>query len=75
VEQDPGIRERRLIVAQSNDTVARAFIAEIAGEETAAKVQFGSEYYPSERRYGILYKTPVAPAYLKKGSNRCDNQF
>lgn len=42
-----------------------AFIAEIAGEETAAKVQFGAEYYPSGRRYGTPHKSPMAPAYLK----------
>ena len=42
-----------------------AFIAEIAGEETAAKVQFGAEYYPSDRRYGTPHKSPMAPAYLK----------
>lgn len=42
-----------------------AFIAEIAGEETAGKVQFGAEYYPSDRRYGTPHKSPMAPAYLK----------
>jgi transcriptional regulator GlxA family with amidase domain len=46
--------------------LALAFIAEIAGEKTAAKVQFGSEYYPSEKRYGTLHESPMAPAYLKK---------
>lgn len=44
-----------------------AFIAEIDGEETAGKVQFASEYYPSERCYGMLHKGPMAPAYLKRG--------
>jgi len=44
-----------------------ALIEDIAGEETAARVQFGSEYYPSERRYGALHKSPMAPAYLKEG--------
>jgi transcriptional regulator GlxA family with amidase domain len=43
-----------------------ALIAEMAGEETAARVQLGSEYYPSGRRYGTLHKGPMAPAYLKK---------
>jgi transcriptional regulator GlxA family with amidase domain len=42
-----------------------AFIAEAAGEEAAAKVQFASEYYPSAKRYGVLHNThPSAPAYL-----------
>lgn len=47
--------------------LALAFIAEISGEEVAAKVQFGSEYYPSDRKYGTLHKSPMAPAYLKTG--------
>lgn len=43
-----------------------AYIAEAAGEEAAAKVQFAAEYYPSPRRYGSLHRThPGAPAYLK----------
>jgi len=43
-----------------------AFIAETAGEEAAAKVQFASEYYPSAKRYGALHNThPSAPAYAK----------
>jgi transcriptional regulator GlxA family with amidase domain len=43
-----------------------AFIAEVAGEETAAKVQFASEYYPSDKRYGALHNThPSAPAYAR----------
>jgi len=46
--------------------LALAFIAETAGEETAAKVQLGAEYYPSARRYGNLHQAPMAPGYLKK---------
>ncbi|WP_149194804.1 DJ-1/PfpI family protein [Luteimonas suaedae] len=43
-----------------------AFIAEVAGEEAAAKVQFASEYYPSDRRYGAFHNThPSAPAYTR----------
>jgi transcriptional regulator GlxA family with amidase domain len=43
-----------------------AFIAAIAGEESAAKVQFASEYYPSTKRYGSFHKThPSAPAYAR----------
>ena len=43
-----------------------AFIAEAAGDEVAAKVQFASEYYPSTKRYGTLHNThPSAPAYAR----------
>lgn len=42
-----------------------AFIAEVAGEETAGKVQFGAEYYPSSRRYGDFEKHPRAPGYVR----------
>ncbi|MCE9619183.1 MAG: DJ-1/PfpI family protein [Planctomycetes bacterium] len=43
-----------------------AFIAAVAGEEAAAKVQFESEYYPSTKRYGTIHNThPSAPAYTK----------
>lgn len=43
-----------------------AFIAETAGEETAGKVQFAAEYYPTARRYGAAHQGPEAPAYLKE---------
>jgi hypothetical protein len=43
-----------------------AFIADVAGEETAGKVQFAAEYYPLTRRYGAAHKSPVAPRYLKE---------
>ena len=42
-----------------------AFIADSAGEETAGKVQFAAEYYPSARRYGAAHQSPVASDYLK----------
>jgi transcriptional regulator GlxA family with amidase domain len=43
-----------------------AFIAETAGEEAAAKVQFASEYYPSAKRYGTFHNThQSAPKYAK----------
>lgn len=43
-----------------------AFIAEVAGEEAAAKVQFASEYYPSGQRYGAFHNThPSSPAYAR----------
>jgi transcriptional regulator GlxA family with amidase domain len=44
-----------------------AFIASLAGEEVAARVQFASEYDPSARRYGDLHTShPAAPAYLRQ---------
>jgi transcriptional regulator GlxA family with amidase domain len=42
-----------------------AFIADIAGEETAGRVQFAAEYYPSAKRYGAAHQSPMAPHYLK----------
>lgn len=44
-----------------------AFIASVAGEEAAGKVQFGSEYYPDTTRYGGFESHPQAPAYIKAG--------
>jgi transcriptional regulator GlxA family with amidase domain len=46
--------------------LALAFIESVAGEETAGKVQFGAEYYPSRRLYAAFHQSPQAPAYLKK---------
>jgi len=43
-----------------------AFIASVAGEETAGKVQFGAEYYPSGRIYAGFHHSPPAAAYFKK---------
>jgi len=43
-----------------------AFIAETAGEEAAAQVQFAAEYYPSGKRYGTIHKThPSVPRYAR----------
>ena len=45
-----------------------AYIADAAGEDAAAKVQFASEFYPDGRRYGTLHRThPGAPGYVKGG--------
>jgi transcriptional regulator GlxA family with amidase domain len=45
-----------------------AFIASVAGEDAAAKVQFAAEYYPSTKRYGNFHNThAAAPAYAKAG--------
>jgi transcriptional regulator GlxA family with amidase domain len=41
-----------------------AFIADVAGEDVAGKVQFGAEYYPSSRRFGRAYLSEKAPGYL-----------
>jgi transcriptional regulator GlxA family with amidase domain len=45
--------------------LALAFIAADADEETAGKVQFFAEYYPSGKRYGSAHLSESAPAYLK----------
>jgi transcriptional regulator GlxA family with amidase domain len=42
-----------------------AFIAGYAGEKAAGVVQLAAEYYPSPKFYGDLYKSAVAPRYLK----------
>ncbi|NWJ41293.1 MAG: DJ-1/PfpI family protein [Geothrix sp.] len=42
-----------------------AFIASVAGEEAAGKVQSGAEYYPSSVRYGGFENQAHAPAYLR----------
>ena len=42
-----------------------AFIASVAGEEAAGKVQFGAEYYPSSVKYGGFEYHTQAPAYIK----------
>ena len=47
--------------------LALAFIESVAGETVAGKVQFGTEYYPSNRFFGAFHQSPQAPAYLKKG--------
>ncbi len=46
--------------------LALAFIADVAGEETAGRVQLGAEYYPWARRYGTSHESPMAPRYLKE---------
>jgi len=42
-----------------------AYIAQVAGEDTAGKVQFAAEYYPSGERYGSHDTDPRAPAYIR----------
>ncbi len=46
--------------------LALAFVAEIAGDDTAGKVQMHMEYYPSFKRYGNAHESADAPEYLKK---------
>lgn len=47
--------------------LALALIESVAGEDVAGKVQFGAEYYPSGRFFGVFHRGPQAPAYVKKG--------
>ncbi|HEX5513733.1 MAG TPA: DJ-1/PfpI family protein [Gammaproteobacteria bacterium] len=42
-----------------------AFIARVAGEDAAGKVQFATEYYPATTRYGGFENHPQAPAYIQ----------
>jgi len=42
-----------------------AFIASVAGDDAAGKVQFSAEYYPSTVRYGTYETHAQAPNYLK----------
>ncbi len=42
-----------------------AFIASVAGEKAAGKVQFAAEYYPASTKYGDFENHAQAPAYIK----------
>ncbi|MGB0909999.1 MAG: DJ-1/PfpI family protein [Nitrospirales bacterium] len=42
-----------------------AFIASVAGEEAAGKVQFDAEYYPSSIKYGGFESHAQAPSYIR----------
>lgn len=44
-----------------------AYIAHVAGEQAAGKVQFAAEYYPSGLRYGGFASHPQAPGYIRPG--------
>ena len=43
-----------------------AFIASVAGEAVAGKVQWQAEYYPASTRYGDFAYQAQAPAYIKR---------
>lgn len=42
-----------------------AFIAQVAGDDAAGKVQFAAEYYPLQKVYGNYASHPDAPGYIK----------
>ncbi len=42
-----------------------AFIAHVAGEQAAGKVQFAAEYYPSGAKYGGYESHAQAPRYVR----------
>ena len=44
-----------------------AYIAHVAGDDTAGKVQLAAEYYPAATRYGRPAEDPRAPAYVRAG--------
>ena len=43
-----------------------AFIASVAGEEAAGRIQFATEYYPSGKIYGKLHHGSDAPQYMRQ---------
>jgi transcriptional regulator GlxA family with amidase domain len=43
-----------------------AFIAQVAGEDAAGRVQFGAEYYPASTTYGDYRRHAQAPAYIRE---------
>jgi transcriptional regulator GlxA family with amidase domain len=43
-----------------------AYIAQVAGADTAGQVQFASEYYPDGVRYGQAATDARAPAYVRR---------
>jgi transcriptional regulator GlxA family with amidase domain len=45
--------------------LALRFIAEVAGQDAAGKVQFAAEYYPSGSLYGDYKHHAKAPAYIR----------
>ena len=44
-----------------------AYIARVAGDDTAGKVQFSAEYYPTATRHGRQAEYQRAPAYVRAG--------
>ena len=44
-----------------------AYIAHVAGDDAAGKVQLAAEYYPAATRYGRQAEDPRAPAYVRAG--------
>jgi transcriptional regulator GlxA family with amidase domain len=42
-----------------------AFIAAMAGDEVAGRVQHGAEYYPDPVRYGSAHRARGSPAYVR----------
>jgi hypothetical protein len=42
-----------------------AFIAEVAGDDAAGRVQFGTEYYPVAATYGDYRNHAKAPRYVR----------
>jgi len=43
-----------------------AFIADLAGDETAGAVQLGAEYFPSDQVYGKVRQQPGIPGYMRQ---------
>lgn len=46
--------------------LALEFIAAVAGEETAGRVQYNTEFFPMRKIYGSASKNKAAPGYIKR---------
>jgi len=69
VVEDRIVRDGRIWTAagvSAGIDMALAFVADVAGEEKAGMIQFGTEYYPSSRSYGHFTKEEKAPQYVKR---------
>ena len=75
-EQGVPVQERRFVhdgpvwtsagVSAGTDMML-AYIAHVAGDDAAGKVQLSAEYYPAATRYGRQAEDPRAPAYVRAG--------
>lgn len=69
VVQERVVRDGRIWTAagvSAGIDLALAFIASVAGEDVAGKIQLGTEYYPTGRLFADFHRSPQAPAYLKQ---------
>lgn len=68
VQEDRFVRDGQIWTSagvSAGMDLALAFIAEVAGEEAAGKVQSQAEYFPSGTRYGSFDTSADAPGYVR----------